>query len=166
MQCAHTRAPPPCHAISSCTVGNDARRARILRVPTQRLEHDERADAIVDRARDETVIRKVDALRVDHSRVADGESRFHFRAIRRADVDPEIRHLGRVLTIAVLHQVDRLLTDDTDDVTIATEKTNALADENLWIPTTNGRDVNETVVVDVLNDQPDLIEVAVEHDGR
>ena len=39
--------------------GNDARRARILGVATQRLEHDERADPVVDRARHETTIGKI-----------------------------------------------------------------------------------------------------------
>jgi len=63
-----------------------------------------------------------------------------------------------VLAIAVLHQVDRLLADDTDDVARTPKKANALADENLWIPPANRRDVDEPVVVDVLNNQPDFIE--------
>src|SRR5213080_26795 len=71
-----------------------------------------------------------------------------------------------MLAIAVLHQVNRLLADDTDDVTTASEKANALADQNLWVPATDRRDVNESVVVDVLNDQPNFVEMTVEHDRR
>ena len=91
---------------------------------------------------------------------------FNLGAIRGADVDPEVGHLRRMLAIAVLHQMNRLLAHDTDDVTATTEKTDALTDEHLRIPAANRRDVNESVVVDVLNDETDLIEVAVEHDRR
>jgi hypothetical protein len=62
--------------------------------------------------------------------------------------------------------MDRLLANNTDDVTAATEKTYALAHEHLWVPTADGRDVDEAVVVNVLNDQPNLVEVTVEHDRR
>src|SRR4051812_19456383 len=73
--------------------GNDARRAGVLRVTAQRLEDRERADAVVDRAGDDSVVREVYRLRVDDRRVADADAPLRFRAIRRTDVDPEVGHL-------------------------------------------------------------------------
>ena len=72
-------------------------------------------------------------------------------AVRGADIDPEIGHLRRVLAVAVLHEVNRLLADDTHDVATTPEKTNALSDEDLRVPAADWRDVDEAVVVDVLN---------------
>src|SRR6185503_15286092 len=52
------------------------------------------------------------------------------------------------------------------DVAAAAEEADALSDENLRIPSADRRHVDETLVVDVLHDEPDLVEMAVEHDGR
>ena len=62
------------------------------------------------------------------------EPPFGFGAVRRADVDPEVGHLRRVLAVGGLHQVDRLLADDTEHVAAAAEEADALADEHLRIP--------------------------------
>src|SRR4030095_486982 len=117
---------------------DDARRPRILRVPAQRLEHDEGADAIVDGTGDQPIVRKVHRLRIDHAGIADGQARFSLGARGGADVDPEIGDLGRLFAIRRLHEMDRLLPDDTDDVTTAREEADALADQNLRIPTADG----------------------------
>src|SRR6185503_16280334 len=72
---AHERAAavPGDFLLSGCR-GDDTSRAGILRVATQRLEHDERTNAIVDRARDDTIVWKVDGFRVDDARVAHTQS--------------------------------------------------------------------------------------------
>src|SRR5689334_17410971 len=62
--------------------------------------------------------------------------------------------------------MDGLLADDAEDVAAAPEKADALPDEDLRIPPTNRRRIHEAVVVDVLDDEADLVDVTVEHDGR
>src|SRR5688572_25245591 len=62
--------------------------------------------------------------------------------------------------------MDRLLPDDAEHVAIMAEEADALPDEHLRIPTADRADVREPLVVDVLHDEPDLVDVTIEHDGR
>ena len=62
--------------------------------------------------------------------------------------------------------MNRLLADDPQHVPLIAEEADALRDEHLGIPSTDRRDVDEAVIVDVLHDHTDLIDVAVEHDRR
>jgi hypothetical protein len=62
--------------------------------------------------------------------------------------------------------MDRLLADDAVDVALVRDEADALGDENLRIPAADRRDVDEALVVDVLDDEADLVDVAVEHDRR
>jgi hypothetical protein len=86
------------------------------------------------------------------------------RLFGRADVDPEIRHLGSLLPIGELHDVNGFLADDAEDVAAPPDESDSLADEDLRVPTADRRRINESVVIDVLNDQPDLVDVPIEHD--
>ena len=58
-----------------------------------------------------------------------------------------------VLAVGGLHEVDRLLADDAEDVAAAAEEADALADEHLRIPAADRRRIDEAVVVDVLDDE-------------
>jgi hypothetical protein len=71
-----------------------------------------------------------------------------------------------LIAIGRLHQVNRLLADHTDDVAVTAHEPDALSDEHLRVPAADRRRVDETLVVDVLHDQPDLVDVAIEHDRR
>src|SRR3954470_24442219 len=96
--------------------GDDARRTGILRIPAERLEHRERADPVVDRARDDPVIRKVYRLGIDHTGITDADAAFGFPAVRGADVDPQVRHLRGGFAIGRLHDMDRFFADDAEHV--------------------------------------------------
>src|ERR1043166_5574323 len=124
-----------------------ARRSRMLRVAAKRLEYHEGADAIVDRARDDPVVREIQRPRIDDSSVADRESGIGFLAARGADVDPEIGELQRLLRRTILEQMNRLLAHDAEHVSRAAEKTNALPDENLGVPAADWRDVHHSFIV-------------------
>ena len=145
--------------------GHHARSARLLGIAAQRLEHDEGADAIVDGAGDDTVVRKIERAGIQHARIAHAEARLGLVAFRGANVHPEIRELAGVLAILGLHQVNGLLAHHAEHVAVSAEEAYALAHEHLRVPAPDGRNVDVAVVVDVLDDHADLVDMAVEHDG-
>jgi hypothetical protein len=71
-----------------------------------------------------------------------------------------------LLAVGRLHEVDRLFADHAEDVAGSAHESNALSDQHLWVPTADWRWIDVAFVVDVLHDQPDLVDVAVEHDRR
>src|SRR5207248_3102214 len=102
----------------------------------------------------------------DDAWVAHAEPPFGLGAVRCADIHPELGHFRRLVAIGRLHEMNRLLADHAHDVAVATHEADALAHENLRVPAADGGRVDEALIVDVLHDQPDLVDVAVEHDGR
>src|SRR5688572_28882424 len=63
--------------------------------------------------------------------------------------------------------MNRLLPDDAEDVALASKEADALPHQHLRIPPPDRSDVRETLVVDVLHDEADLVDVTIEHDrGR
>src|SRR5205823_1506083 len=76
----------------------------------------------------------------------------------------KIRELYRVFAIRILEQMRRLTSDDADYVAGCRNESDALSHQHLRVPTADRRDVNEAVVVDVLRDDTDLVDVAVEQD--
>ena len=69
-------------------------------------------------------------------------------------------HLGDLLALVVLEQVDRLLADDAGDRAVARGELDALADEDLRVPAADAGEAQEALVVDVGDDQADLVDVA------
>jgi hypothetical protein len=111
-------------------------------------------------------VRKLDRPRIDHTRVADREPILRFRARGRADVDPEVGHLRGLLALFALDEMNRLLADDAHDFALPSKEPQALTNEHLRIPSADGRDERVALVVDVGDDEPDLVDVAGEHDRR
>jgi hypothetical protein len=69
--------------------------------------------------------------------------------------------LGDLLAGLVgLEQVDRLLAHDAEHHALASGDLDALAHQDHGIPAADSREPEEAVVVDVMDDQPDLVDVA------
>src|SRR6185436_3558793 len=97
--------------------------------------------------------------------VADREALLRFGAIGGANINPQIDKLHGVVPLRLLDEVDRLAAHDANDVPAFRQKPDSLADEHLRVPAADRRDVHETLVVDVLDDDADFVDVSVEQDG-
>ncbi len=87
-------------------------------------------------------------------------------AVLGADVDVQVLELGRLLALLVLEQVDRLLADHAGDRALARGDLDPLADEDHRVPAADAAEPQEAVVVDVVDDQADLVDVADHRDER
>ncbi len=85
-------------------------------------------------------------------------------AVARADVDVQVAHLRDLLALLLAQQVDRLLADHPRDLARARTQHHALADEDLRVPAADLAEPQVTLVVDVGDDQPDLVDVAHHHE--
>ncbi len=81
-------------------------------------------------------------------------------AVGGADVDVQVAQLGHLLALLLLEQVDRLLADDAVHDAVARGDLDALADEDDRVPAADAAEPEEAVVVDVVDDQADLVDVA------
>src|SRR5918993_891923 len=82
-------------------------------------------------------------------------------AVLGADVDVQALELGRLAPVLLgLEQVDRLLADDAGHRAVARGDLDPLADEDHGIPAADAGEPEEAVVVDVVDDQADLVDVA------
>jgi hypothetical protein len=78
----------------------------------------------------------------------------------------QLLHLRHLLAVLLLEQVNRLLADHAGQRTVARDQLDALADEDLRVPATDADEVQEPLVGDVRDDQPDLVDVAHHHQQR
>ncbi len=104
----------PANVVSSwatASASTSPGRAALLRDQPGRLGGDVAADAVVERARDDAPVAKLDRARVDHRDVADPHQLARLVAVLGADVDVQVLELGRLLAVLVLEQVDRLAAD-------------------------------------------------------
>jgi hypothetical protein len=132
----------------------------------RRLEGDERAQAVVHRAREGAVVGQLDGLGGEHRHVPDAHQRAGLGPVLRADVDVQVLQLGHLLAVVRFEQVDRLLADRTDHDTVPGRELDALADEDLRVPAANPGEAQEAVVVDVRDDEADLVDVPDDGDRR
>ena len=72
---------------------------------------------------------------------------------------------GTVLRSSCGKEVDRLASDDADDGALRRPDVKLLTDEHLRVPAADGRHADKTLVVDVLDHQPDLVAVTGQHDS-
>ena len=158
---AVVRAPPK--VISSCATATAKTSpgappaSATSRAASQR---DVAAEPVVHRARDEAVVGQLDRLAGDHRDVADAHQRARLVAVGRADVDVQVLELRDLLAVVVAQQVDRLLADHAGDDAVARGDLDALADEDHRVPAADAGEPQEAVVVDVVDDQADLVDVA------
>jgi hypothetical protein len=141
------------------------RQARAVRITTERLEDDERADPVIDGARSHAIPRQLDDPGIDHPRIADTKPCLGIGTSRDADIDPQILELHRLFAVLALDEVDRLATNHAEHVAFASRETDTLTDQDLRIPAADRADPHETLVVDPGDDDPDLVDVSGEHDG-
>ena len=87
-------------------------------------------------------------------------------AVLRADVDVQVLELRRLLALLGVEQVDRLLADHARDRPVARDHLEPLADEHDRVPAADRGEPQVAVVVDVVDDQPDLVDVADDRDHR
>ena len=130
------------------------------------LERHEAAEPVVERARDEPPVGQLDGLAGDHRHVADAHARARVVAVLGADVDVQALELGRLAPVLLgLEQVDRLLADHAGHRPVARGDLDPLADEDHGVPAADAGEPEEAVVVDVVDDQPDLVDVADDRQG-
>jgi hypothetical protein len=137
-----------------------AGRAAGLGHQARRLERHEAAEPVVERAGDEPAVRVLERLAGDHGDVADPHERAGLVAVLRADVDVQVAQLRHLLALLVAQQVDRLLADHAGHDAVARGHLDALADQDHGIPAADTPEPQEAVVVDVVDDQPDLVDMA------
>ena len=58
----------------------------------------------------------------------------------------------------------RFFADDAEHLAVATDETQTLSDQHLWIPATDRLDVGVALIVDVVDDDADLVDVTGQHD--
>src|SRR5690606_14581856 len=108
----------------------DLRDRPVAREQAQRLRNDERADPVVNGPAHYQVVRQLHGLAVDHARVADADAAGQRGgAVARADVEPQVLDLARLLALLLLDHVDRLLADHAYDRPVRAEQPDALADQ-------------------------------------
>ena len=159
----------PAKVISSCATATPhdvARRAAGLGHQPGDLEGHEAAQAVVHGARHDAAVRELDGLAGDHGDVADAHQAARVLAVLRADVDVEVAQLRDLLALLVAQQVDRLLAHHAGDHAAARGDLHALADEDHRVPAADAGEPQEAVVVDVVDDQADLVDVADDGEQR
>ena len=140
------------------------------RVPGQQpkgFQHDERPHAVVDRPACDPVARQPHHARVQHRRVAHAHP--HLRQLfagRRAHVDPELGHLGRLLALLRLHEMDRLAAHHAGNVAVLGQDAHALAHEHLGVPAADGAEVEQSFLRGVGDLEADLVDVAGQQGQR
>ena len=124
------------------------------------LERDVGAEPVVHRPRDEPAA--IDGPRVggDHNRIADADQLLFAIAIGGADIDVQAVELHRGLLLLLLEHVDRLAPDDPGDRAVPRLHPDPLTDEDLRVPAPDRSEVEEALLVDVGDEEPDLVDVA------
>ena len=152
--------------LRTATAATSAGRAAGLRHQPRRLVGDVAAEAVVERARDQPPVRELDRLAGDHRDVADAHQRARVVAVLRADVDVQVLELGAFLRSSSSSRWIGFLptTPGTAPSRVSTSSrwpTSTTASQ----PPTAG-EPQEAVVVDVVDDQPDLVDVADDRQQR
>src|ERR1700704_5702327 len=114
--------------------GDHLRGAGLFGITPECLEHNERADSVVDRSRYESAVRKLHGARVDNTGVANRNRFFRLVLLLEAEVNPEIREFGRFLTLFQLDEMHRLFADDAENVAVAPAESQPLSNQYLRIP--------------------------------
>ncbi len=160
------RAVDPDLLLNRCDPGDADRVAAALMTAARVLERDVGAEAVVHRARGETIAGEPQGLGVDHDRVADAHHAQRLVAVSGADVDVKPLDLDDLLALLVLEQVDWLAADDAGHRAVLGVDRDSLADENLRVPAADGGEPGEALLVNVGDRQADLVDVADDGDER
>ena len=102
----------------------------------------------------------------DYRRVADADELGCLLAAVGADVDMQALQLDHLLARFGVEQVQWLAPDDTRHRAVATLDLKPLAHQDLGVPTSDRREPEEALLVDVADHQPDLVDVADDREQR
>ena len=136
---------------------------RIVGEEAERLEHHESADTVVDAARCDASAGKLFHGRVEYGWVAHANTRQCVSFGFRTDVDPQIGDLRSFVSILLLYEMDRFLSYHSGNRTVTGRNDNTLSYQNLRVPSTDGREEEKAVVVNVDDHEPYLIDVPRKH---
>ena len=81
----------------------------------------------------------------------------------RTNIDPQVLCLDYLLSFGIVEQMNWFPSNDAVHRPRLRPDGHALPNELLWIPAADSLCVNETIVVDVRNDQSDLISMPSQH---
>ena len=138
----------------------------VFRQQPQHLGHDVCPDPVVDAARHDAPVRQLLHVRVQHRGISDAHALERFGPGGGADVDPQVRDLGDLVYVLFLHEVDRLLADHAAHGSLRPRDYDALPDQHLGVPPADPGEVEVAVVIHVCHLEPDLVDVAGEHEAR
>ena len=133
---------------------------------TDHFRNDEPTDAVVEGPTDDTVFAKRHgAIGVD-GRMSHADTHFSdFGRARGADVDKELVHLGGLLTVLAIADVDRGVANDAEDLALVAEDGEASSARVGPVRSANAVDAEETIVGDVFDDEADLVGMRLDHDS-
>lgn len=146
--------------------GGHGKRSPLVSEKAQRFQDDIGPDPVIERSGDDAIVRETGDLTRQHAGCANINEGQCLVAVPRPDVDPEIVHLAEFVPRSLIHEVNRLFADHPRNWTLLPQQHDALPDEDLGIPATDGIEPADPVVVDMDHHDADLVDVAGEHDPR
>ena len=87
-------------------------------------------------------------------------------AVGGADVDVQPFQLHHLLALVGVEQMDRLAPDDAGDGAVLAPQLDPLADQDLRVPAADRGEPEESLLVDVGDEEPDLVDVADDREQR
>ena len=120
--------------------------------PAHRFRRDEGADTIVETPGDDAAVRVLFDTAIQHPRIADANSRRRLVTVCRADVDPQVDYLCHTVQVFFLQLVD-----------VAGQNEHALPYQDLRVPSSDAAEVEEAVLINVSDLDPDFIDVPRQH---
>ena len=134
--------------------------------PPQGLDHHPTAGLVVHCRRDGKLVRQRAEGQLYGHRITDTNHSGGLFLVGRANVEPEVLHLRRLLPLLFGEQMDRFSGDQAEDRPGLGPDGHPLTDEHLGVPPSDRLNVQKAVFVDVLNDQADLVAMAGQHHAQ
>ena len=135
--------------------------------PAHHLDHHRAAGPVVDGlAREDPRAVQGHAGARERGEVADAHAeRLRLLAARGADVDVELVDRDRLLRLVGRQDVGRLRAGDAVDRSLRAVDREILVDDHAGVVESDRGDADEALVLDVLDDEPELVHVRAEHHG-
>jgi hypothetical protein len=132
----------------------------------RRLEHNERTEAVVERARCEPRAAQFDWLGGHDDRIADLDRAGGVGLIAGSDVDPEVMRARRALAVFLAQEMPRGLAHDSGHRSCGGSHCDALTDQYGRVPGPDLTHEEHSAGVDVLHDQADLVDMTDQDHAR
>src|SRR6185503_18592402 len=154
-----------CDFFSGGSHGRDRYSRTLRREESERFEHDEGTHSVVERPADDPAVGKLHYTRGKDAGIADPHAALRLDAARSPDVDPQVFGFGDLVPVVLLHEVNGAFPNDPRYRAVATEQEDPLSHEDLMVPSADSLETQVSLVIDVGDHYPDLIDVASEHDS-